>query len=81
MDNVLEPSREAPSPGGPAAGAVRVQHFRQILILFAVVTVPTTVLLFYTVRKSRRLSEFLDAVSEDEWKLLARLRKFSREKK
>lgn len=51
------------------------------VILFFVVAIPTTVVTFLTVRKSRRLSEFLDAVSDDEWKLFSRLRPFRRAKR
>jgi hypothetical protein len=35
------------------------------LLLFAAVFIPTTVLTFYTMAKSKRLSDFLDALSEE----------------
>ena len=35
------------------------------LVLFSIVFVPTTLLTFYTIAKSRKLSDFLDAVSDD----------------
>ena len=39
------------------------------LWLFAVVTVPTIIIMFLMIRKSRQLSEFLDAVSAEQWSL------------
>jgi hypothetical protein len=41
------------------------QPFEVKLLYFAVVFVPVVMLTLYTVRKSRRLSEFLDALADD----------------
>jgi hypothetical protein len=51
------------------------------LWLFAVVTVPTVVIMFLMIRKSRQLSEFLDAVSAEEWNLFSKLKGLGRGKK
>jgi hypothetical protein len=48
------------------------------LWLFAVVTVPTIAIMFLMIRKSRQLSEFLDAVSAEEWSLFRRLKRLGR---
>jgi len=48
------------------------------LLIFGVVTAPTILLTLYTVKKSRRLSEFLDALSDDTLPLRAKWRAFLR---
>ncbi|HWB47952.1 MAG TPA: CorA family divalent cation transporter [Stellaceae bacterium] len=48
------------------------------LWLFTAVTVPTVVIMFLMIRKSRQLSEFLDAVSAEEWSLFGKLKRLGR---
>jgi Mg2+ and Co2+ transporter CorA len=48
------------------------------VLLFLMVFVPTIVLTLYTVRKSRRLSEFLDALADDTQGLAGKWRAFRR---
>jgi hypothetical protein len=48
------------------------------LLIFGLVTVPTILLTLYTVQKSRRLSEFLDALSDETLPLRAKWRAFLR---
>ncbi|MSO75314.1 MAG: hypothetical protein EXQ87_00165 [Alphaproteobacteria bacterium] len=48
------------------------------LLLFAVVLAPVTILTLYTVKKSARLSQFLDALSDEWLDLRAKLRAFAR---
>ncbi len=48
------------------------------LWLFAVVTVPTVAVMFLMIRKSRQLSEFLDAISAEEWSLFRKLKRLGR---
>ena len=50
------------------------------LWLFGVVTIPTIVIMFLMIRKSRQLSEFLDSVSGEEWSLFGRLKRLGRGK-
>ena len=51
------------------------------LILFIIVAIPTAFITLYTVRKSRRLSEFLDRVSDDESKFFRGARVLPGEKR
>ena len=46
--------------------------------LFMAVTIPTLVLMFYTIKRSRRLSEFLDALSNEDMRSRAKWRAFLR---
>jgi len=48
------------------------------ILLFAAVTIPTVLLTFYTVKRSRRLSEFLEALSDEELPLRAKWHAFVR---
>jgi Mg2+ and Co2+ transporter CorA len=48
------------------------------LLIFALITLPTILLTLYTVKKSPRLSEFLDALSDDTLPLRAKWRAFLR---
>ena len=48
------------------------------ILLFVAVTVPTLLLTFYTVQRSRRLSEFLDALSDEDAPLRAKWQAFLR---
>jgi hypothetical protein len=50
------------------------------LYLFTVVTVPTIGIMFWMIRKSRQLSEFLDSVSAEEWSLFRKLKGHGRGK-
>jgi Mg2+ and Co2+ transporter CorA len=48
------------------------------MLLFAVVFVPIALLTFYTIKKSRRLSDFLDAIADESADLTAKWQAFRR---